>query len=64
MSGFLTIALVVAMAATVASLLFGVFTMTRRGGLTARHGNRAMQFRVGFQLAAVILLGLLFLLSR
>ena len=58
------ITLLVAMAATIASLLFGVFSMTRSGGLTARHGNRAMQFRVGFQLAAVVLLGLIFLLGR
>jgi hypothetical protein len=53
--------LLIAMAATLGVLLTGVFGFLRGGEFNEKYGNKLMQARVGLQLLAVILLGLLFL---
>ncbi len=50
-----------AMLATVAVLLVGVVGFLRGGTFNERYGNRLMRARVGLQLVAVLLLGLLLL---
>lgn len=51
----------VAMLGAVGALAVGVLGYLRGGTFNARYGNRLMRARVGLQLAAVLLLGLLFL---
>ncbi|MFO1038231.1 MAG: twin transmembrane helix small protein [Geminicoccaceae bacterium] len=55
------VALLVAMAATVVVLLTGVVGFLKGGEFNRKYGNKLMRARVGLQLLAVILLGLLFL---
>lgn len=52
------------MGATVCVLLAGLFFMLRGGEGDEKRSNRMMMMRVGFQAAAVALLGLMFLVSR
>lgn len=51
--------LMLAMAATLIVLLVGITGFARGGEFNARYGNMLMRARVGFQFAAVVLLGLL-----
>ena len=53
----------VALAATLAVLVFGVVVMLRGGEFNARYGNKLMRARVTLQAVAVLLLFALFLLS-
>jgi hypothetical protein len=62
MSGSLTILIVVALAAVLVALGFGVFSMLKGGEFAKRHGNRLMQIRVVLQITAVVLIGLAFYL--
>lgn len=57
----LGILLLVVMAATAAVLLTGVAGFIGGGSFNRRYGNALMRARVGLQLVAVLLLGLLFL---
>jgi len=57
----LAILLLTAMLATVAVLLVGLVGFFLGGAFNDRYGNRLMRARVGLQLLAVILLGLMFL---
>ena len=57
----IAILLLLAMAATLAVLIVGVVGFLRGGAFNEKYGNTLMRTRVGLQLAAVILLGLLFL---
>ncbi len=57
----LGILLLACMAGVVAVLLVGVWSFYRGGPFYERNGNRLMRARVGLQLAAAILLGLMFL---
>ena len=64
MSSLLPFALMVALAAVLAVLLAGVFTMARGGEFNRRHGNNLMRLRVGLQLVAVLLFVLVILVFR
>ncbi len=61
MSGFLGIAVVVALVAVVGVLLAGVVTMGRGGKDGAVRSNKLMRWRIGLQLLAVMLFVLLLL---
>jgi len=63
MSGVLSILIALAVAATLAVLGFGLFSMARGGAFNARNSNRLMRLRVLLQFAAIILIGLAFLFS-
>jgi hypothetical protein len=54
--------LMIAMLCTVAVLATGIVGFLRGGEFNAKYGNVLMRARVGFQLAALLLLGLLFLM--
>ena len=45
------------------ALFFGLATFVKGGEFNRKHGNKLMQARVAFQMGALVLLGLLFLLS-
>ena len=60
MKTVLIVLTVAALIGVVAVLLAGVILMGRGGEANARWGNRLMRARVGLQLAAVVLLLLLF----
>ena len=62
MPGSLTILIVVALAAVLVALGFGVISMLKGGEFAKRHGNRLMQIRVVLQITAVVLIGLAFYL--
>jgi hypothetical protein len=49
--------------ATVAVLMFGIFTFIRAGQSDARRSNKMMQMRVVFQFVTILLMGLLAILS-
>jgi hypothetical protein len=53
--------LLAAMLATLTVLAVGVVGFLRGGPFNERYGNRLMRARVGLQLLAVLLLGLMFL---
>ncbi len=57
----LAVLLMVAMLATAAVLMVGLFGFFFGGPFNERYGNKLMRARVGLQLLALILLGLLFL---
>ncbi|MFZ1429376.1 MAG: twin transmembrane helix small protein [Geminicoccaceae bacterium] len=57
----LAIMLMVAMVATAAVLMVGLFGFFLGGPFNERYGNKLMRARVGLQLLALVLLGLLFL---
>ena len=54
----------IALAATLAVLMAGVFTMARGGEFNQKHGNRLMRWRVILQGAALVLLVLAMLLAN
>ena len=53
--------LLIAMLGTAVVLLVGLFGFFLGGEFNERYGNRLMRARVGLQLLAVMLLGLMFL---
>jgi hypothetical protein len=57
----LGILLLLAMAATAGVLIVGLVGFFRGGEFNERYGNKLMRARVGLQLLAVILLGLMFM---
>lgn len=57
----LAVLLLIAMFATAAVLLVGIVGFFRGGSFNEKYGNKLMRARVGLQLVAVVLLGLLFL---
>ena len=63
MSTVLPILIIIAMVATLGALALGLISMVRGGEFNAKHSNRFMRARVFLQLAAIALLGLLFLFS-
>lgn len=52
------------MGATVIVLIVGVLSMLKGGEINQKYGNKLMRARILFQLAAVLLLGALFLVGR
>jgi hypothetical protein len=63
MSSFVTVLLVLAMAAVVVVLVVGIFNMARGGEFNRRQSNRLMRMRVGFQVLALVLFGILLFLT-
>ena len=60
----LAILLMIAMLATAGVLLVGLIGFFRGGSFNEKYGNTLMRARVGLQLLAVLLLGLLFLTQQ
>jgi len=60
---FVGIAIWVVLGAILVVLVIGIFNMLKGGEFNRKHGNRLMRWRVILQAAAVVLLGLLFLLK-
>lgn len=56
MSPILLIVLLLAMAAVVATLFIGLFSMAKGGAFNARYGNLLMRWRVVLQAVAVLVL--------
>ena len=61
--GVIAFMMFAAMALTAIVLLTGIAGFLRGGEFNAKYGNALMRARVGLQLTAVLLLGLLFLLQ-
>ncbi len=61
MGDVLSYLLVAALVAIAAVLFFGVFNMARGGSGSSMRSNKLMRWRVGLQLAALILIVLIFL---
>ena len=64
MNTTLTVLIMVAMAATLGVLVVGVVAMLRGGKFNKDWSNKLMRMRVALQLAAVLLIGLFWLVSR
>lgn len=62
--GAANIVLVLLMLAVAGVLATGLVAMVRGGEFNEKHGNRLMQWRVYLQGAALLLLGVMFLLSN
>lgn len=63
MSIFLNVMLAIALAATLAVLLSGIYGMARGGEFNRKYGNVLMRWRVGLQGCALLLLVLVMLFS-
>ncbi|MBP7339034.1 twin transmembrane helix small protein [Niveispirillum sp.] len=63
MSGFMIFLMVLAMIATLAVLVIGLFAMARGGDFNAKYGNKLMWWRIRLQVAAVVLFALAFMAS-
>ncbi len=64
MSSIVAVLVGIALAATLAVLMAGVFTMARGGEFNQKYGNRLMRWRVILQGAAIVLLVLAMLLAN
>ncbi len=60
----LAIFLLIAMLATAAVLFVGLVGFFRGGSFNEKYGNKLMRARVGLQLLAVAILGLMFLTQQ
>jgi len=56
---FLKVFLVLAMAGTVISLVFGLFNMFKKGQEAGVQSNKMMRFRIYFQALAILIFSLL-----
>ncbi len=56
--------IIIAVAATLIVLVFGVVTMLRQGGFNAQRSNRLMRYRLVFQFAAIALIAIAFLFGN
>lgn len=63
MSTFLTVLVAIALAATLAVLLTGIFSMARGGEFNRKYSNLLMRWRVALQGCAVLLLVLVMFFS-
>ena len=54
----------IALAATVGALVFGLFSLSKGGDFNRKYGNRAMQWRIGLQGLVIILFTLMLILGR
>lgn len=64
MNTIFTVFLVLAMAATVGALVWGLIGMVRGGEFNARWSNKMMRYRVLFQAIALAIFGILVMLSK
>lgn len=60
MNGFTLTLLALALIATLATLVIGIFAMIKGGDFNKKHGNKLMQARVICQGAAILLLVIAF----
>ncbi len=56
--------IILAVAGTLVVLVIGVISMLRPGRFNTKHSQKLMRFRIAFQLAAVVLLAIAFLMNR
>ncbi|MEN2977022.1 twin transmembrane helix small protein [Tistrella bauzanensis] len=63
MSGVMSVLIVVAMVATAAVLMVGVMSMLVGGRFNQKYSNKLMQWRVGLQGLAIVLVLLFLLMS-
>lgn len=61
MVSFLSVLLLVALAAVLGVLITGVAAFAKGGEFNRRHANHLMNLRVGTQFVAVVILGLIML---
>lgn len=61
---WLEIAVLACVVLTLVVLFIGIAGFAGGGEFNRRHGNMIMRFRVGFQLAALVLLAILFLVMQ
>jgi hypothetical protein len=61
---FFFYALMLALAATVGALLFGLFALFKGGEFNAKYGNRAMQWRIVLQAIAIVLFTMMLIFGR
>lgn len=64
MNTLFTVMLILAMAATVGALAWGLFAMARGGEFNAQWSNKMMRYRVLFQAIAIAVFALLLSLTR
>ncbi len=64
MSGGFGVIIGLALAAVLAALTLGIFSMTRGGEFNARYGNKLMRARVVTQFVALALLALAFVMRE
>ncbi len=64
MDSIFSVLIPIALIATLAILIAGVVSMLRGGSFNAKYSNKLMRMRVIAQLAAILLIGAFFLLSR
>ena len=64
MNTIFTVFLILAMAATVGAMVWGLIGMARGGEFNARWSNKMMRYRVLFQAIALAIFGILVLLSK
>ena len=64
MDGFVATLMIIAMVATLAVLLLGLFSMARGGEFNRRNSNRFMRWRVILQGSAILLFLILMLVLR
>ena len=60
---FLPIAALIMVLLVAGVLFFGLVTFAKGGEFNRKHGNKLMQARVAFQMGALVLLGLMFLIG-
>lgn len=63
MDSWLTVPIVILVILTLGALFLGLGGFVGGGSFNRKYGNLIMRFRVGFQLAAVLLLMLMFFLA-
>jgi Hypoxia induced protein conserved region len=64
MDSIFSVLIPIALIATLTILIAGVVSMLRGGSFNAKYSNKLMRMRVIAQLAAILLIGAFFLLSR
>lgn len=64
MNTLFTIVLILAMAATVGALVWGLIAMARGGEFNAKWSNKMMRYRVLFQAVALAVFALLLSLTK
>jgi hypothetical protein len=61
---FISIAILLALAATAGALVFGLFALFKGGEFNRTYGNRAMRWRIIIQVIALALFTLSLILGR
>lgn len=64
MNSFLFPALIIAMLATLVTLIIGLVAMTRGGAFNEKYGNKLMRLRIVLQGVALVIFALAVMLGR